>query len=128
MSGHAVLAAQTVEDCVIDQAWERYTAEDHAIWRVLFERQCETLRGRICREYLDGLEALGIGPEGVPDFERMNARLRRLTGWEVVAVPGLIASRPFFQRMPSADVYPASPFGDVPPNALKRSDGECDGA
>jgi phenylalanine-4-hydroxylase len=109
MSGHAVLTAQTVEDCVIDQAWHRYSAEDHAIWRVLFERQCETLKGHICREYLDGLEALGIGPEGVPDFERMNARLRRLTGWEVVAVPGLIASRPFFQLLADRK-FPAGTF------------------
>ena len=62
---------QSVEDCIIDQASKRYSAEDHAIWRVLFERQLETLKGRICREYLDGLEALGIGPDGIPDFERM---------------------------------------------------------
>ena len=69
MSGHTVLTAQTVEDCIIDQAWERYSAEDHAIWRVLYERQQQTLKGHVCQEYLDGLAALGIGPEGVPNFE-----------------------------------------------------------
>ena len=109
MSGHAVLTAQRVEDCVIDQAWERYSAEDHAIWRVLFERQCETLKGHICREYLDGLEALGIGAEAIPNFDRMNARLRQITGWEVVAVPGLIPSRPFFQMLASRK-FPAGTF------------------
>src|SRR5258708_5614407 len=55
MSGHAVLTAQKVEDCIIDQGWERYSAEDHAIWRVLFERQQQTLKGHVCQEYLDGL-------------------------------------------------------------------------
>src|SRR5438552_14724676 len=109
MSGHAVLAAQRVEDCVIDQAWERYSPEDHAVWRTLFERQRATLCGHICQEYLDGLEALGIGPEGVPAFERMNKRLRRLTGWEVVAVPGLIPSRPFFQMLADRQ-FPAGTF------------------
>jgi len=109
MSGHAVLNAQTVEDCIVDQGWERYTAEDHAIWRILFERQQRILKGHVCREYLDGLEALGIGPEGVPNFDRMNARLRRLTGWEVVAVPGLIPSRPFFQMLANRQ-FPAGTF------------------
>jgi phenylalanine-4-hydroxylase len=109
MTGHAVLTAQTVEDCIIDQGWERYTAEDHAIWRTLFERQQRILNGRVCQEYLDGLEALGISPDGVPDFDEMNARLRRLTGWEVVAVPGLIPSRPFFQMLANRQ-FPAGTF------------------
>ena len=109
MAGHAVLTAQTVEDCIIDQSWERYTAEDHAIWRTLFERQQRILKGRVCQEYLDGLEALGISAEGVPNFDQMNARLRRLTGWEVVAVPGLIPSRPFFQMLANRQ-FPAGTF------------------
>jgi phenylalanine-4-hydroxylase len=109
MSGHAVLTAQTVEDCIIDQGWERYTREDHETWGILFERQQRTLKGHVCQEYLEGLDALGIGPEGVPNFDRMNARLRRRTGWEVVAVPGLIPSRPFFQLLANRQ-FPAGTF------------------
>src|SRR5918994_2066125 len=109
MAGYAVLIAQAVEDCIIDQSWERYTAEDHAIWRTLFERQQRILKGRVCQEYLDGLEALGISAEGVPNFDQINARLRRLTGWEVVAVPGLIPSRPFFQMLANRQ-FPAGTF------------------
>src|SRR5579863_5089458 len=109
MPAHAVLSAQSAEDCVLDQHWERYTAEDHSIWRTLFERQQKTLKGHVCEEYRDGLEALDIGPDGVPEFDRMNARLRRLTGWEVVAVPGLIPSRPFFQLLADRR-FPAGGF------------------
>lgn len=109
MAGHAILGAQTVEDCIIDQGWDRYTQEDHAIWRTLFERQQQTLKGQVCEEYLDGLAALGIGPDGIPNFERMNARLRELTGWEVVAVPGLVPGRPFFQMLASRR-FPAGTF------------------
>jgi phenylalanine-4-hydroxylase len=109
MSGHALLTAQTVEDCIIDQGWERYSSEEHATWRVLFERQQQTLKGHVCQEYLDGLEVLGIGREGVPNFDRMNTRLRRATGWEVVAVPGLIPSRPFFQMLANRQ-FPAGTF------------------
>ena len=39
----------------------------------------------------------------------MNARLRQITGWEVVAVPGLIPSRPFFQMLASRK-FPAGTF------------------
>ena len=109
MSGHAVVTAKTVEECIVDQEWERYSSEDHAIWGALFERQVRTLKGHVCPEYLEGLETLGIGPEGVPNFEIMNARLRRRTGWEVVAVPGLIPSRPFFQMLANRQ-FPAGTF------------------
>jgi phenylalanine-4-hydroxylase len=76
---------------------------------VLFERQQRTLKGHVCQEYLDGLAALDIGSEGVPNFARMNERLRQLTGWEVVAVPGLIPSRPFFQMLANRQ-FPAGTF------------------
>ena len=109
MTEHAVLNAQTADDCITDQRWDSYTPEDHAVWGALFERQCRTLRGRVCQEYLDGLDTLGIDAEGVPDFRRMNARLRRATGWEVVAVPGLIPSRPFFQMLADRR-FPAGTF------------------
>jgi phenylalanine-4-hydroxylase len=109
MADHTVLTAQTVDDCIIDQKWSNYSKEDHAIWGTLFERQQATLKGRVAQEYLDGLEALGIGADGVPDFARMNARLRKITGWEVVAVPGLIPSRPFFQMLANRQ-FPAGTF------------------
>jgi phenylalanine-4-hydroxylase len=109
MSAHTVLTAQTVEDCIIDQRWEHYSAEDHTIWRTLFERQLKTLQTHVAQEYLDGLKALGIGPEGVPNFASMNACLRSITGWEVVAVPGLIPSRPFFQMLANRQ-FPAGTF------------------
>ncbi len=99
MAGHAVLTAQNIEDCIIDQGWDRYTPDDHATWGALFTRQQQTLKGHVCQEYTDGLAALGITADSVPDFEKMNAQLRKRTGWEVVAVPGLIPSRPFFQML-----------------------------
>jgi phenylalanine-4-hydroxylase len=109
MTEHAVLTAREASECIVDQGWERYTPEDHAVWGTLFDRQRRTLRGHVAQEYLDGLAALGIDHQGVPDFERMNARLRRATGWEVVAVPGLIPSRPFFQMLANRQ-FPAGTF------------------
>jgi phenylalanine-4-hydroxylase len=109
MAEHAVLTAHDASEVRVDQGWASYTPEDHAVWGTLFDRQIRTLKGQVCTEYLDGLSAVGIGAEGVPEFDRMNARLRRLTGWEVVAVPGLIPSRPFFQMLANRQ-FPAGTF------------------
>jgi phenylalanine-4-hydroxylase len=109
MTGHALVAAHDAANCAVDQNWAAYTDEDHAVWGMLFERQLRTLDGQVCEEYLGGLRTLGIDAAGVPDFARMNARLRRATGWEVVVVPGLIPSRPFFQMLANRQ-FPAGTF------------------
>jgi phenylalanine-4-hydroxylase len=87
------------DDRVIPQAWETYSAEDHAIWRRLFERQSELLVGRACAEYLAGLDQLGVCADGIPDFRKLNDVLGRTTGWQIVAVPGLISEAAFFGHM-----------------------------
>jgi len=109
MASHADLSARTIDECVTGQNWEGYAPEEHEVWRTLFERQQRTLAGHAAPEYLAGLDALGISADGIPDFRRMNERLGRLTGWQVVAVPGLIASEPFFAML-SSRRFPAGTF------------------
>jgi phenylalanine-4-hydroxylase len=92
-------SATGTDDRVIPQAWETYSAEDHAIWRRLFERQSKLLVGRACAEYLAGLDQLGVCADGIPDFRKLNEVLGRTTGWQIVAVPGLISEAAFFGHM-----------------------------
>jgi phenylalanine-4-hydroxylase len=110
---HAVLDAQTIEQCVIEQDWAAYTPQDHKTWETLFNRQIATLRGHVCSEYFAGLKTLNLVPETIPDYEQMNKHLRAATGWEVVAVPGLIASRPFFSMLANKQ-FPAGTFIRTP--------------
>jgi phenylalanine-4-hydroxylase len=96
-----ILAHHTIE-----QNWSGYTEEEHGIWRFLFERQQRLLGGRGCREYLDGLQGLGVAAGGIPEFERLSDILDRATGWRIVAVPGLVPDEVFFgflarRRFPS---------------------------
>jgi phenylalanine-4-hydroxylase len=86
-------------DYTMDQPIERYTAADHAVWRQLFERQGETLKGRACEEFLAGLAGLGVAKEGIPRFERLTEALRKATGWQIVAVPGLVPDEVFFAHL-----------------------------
>ena len=51
------------------------------------------------REYLDGLDALGVAAAGIPDFRRLSDVLDRTTGWRIVAVPGLVPDAVFFAHL-----------------------------
>jgi phenylalanine-4-hydroxylase len=93
-------------DFLITQDPERYTAQDHATWGTLFERQTRLLQGRVVNEFFTGLSALGITSNGIPDFSEMNRVLVSATGWSVVAVPGLVPDDVFFRHL-AARRFPA---------------------
>ncbi|GAA0736660.1 phenylalanine 4-monooxygenase [Sphingomonas sp. ABOLD] len=86
-------------DWTIPQDWAAYTAEEHATWDRLFARQAKLLPGRASSAYLKGLEALRLSESGIPNFEELSERLMKLTGWQVVAVPGLVPDDVFFDHM-----------------------------
>lgn len=86
-------------DWTIPQNWSAYTPEEHATWDLLFERQAKLLPGRASQAYLKGLDALRLSESGIPNFEELSARLMKLTGWQVVAVPGLVPDDVFFDHM-----------------------------
>jgi phenylalanine-4-hydroxylase len=96
-------------DFTIDQHWERYTADEHAVWRTLFERQARVLPGRACPEFLDGLKKLNLVSDRIPDFERLSDNLERATGWRVVAVPSLVPDETFFDHLANRR-FPAGQF------------------
>jgi phenylalanine-4-hydroxylase len=96
-------------DYVIDQDWASYSEAEHAIWRLLFERQQQVLKGRACDEFLAGLDGLGIAAHGIPDFARLSELLTRRTGWQVVAVPGLVPDLVFFEHLAERR-FPATCF------------------
>ena len=101
--------AGAAADWTIPQGFERYTAEEHRTWVTLYERQAAVLPGRACGAFLRGLDALDLHGEGIPDFERMSETLRGLTGWSVVAVPGLVPDDVFFDHLANRR-FPAGNF------------------
>jgi phenylalanine-4-hydroxylase len=96
-------------DWTIDQGWERYTAADHATWKTLFQRQAKLLPGRACDEFLQGMIDLPIGADEIPDFRRLSEVLMRRTGWQIVAVPGLVPDDVFFDHLANRR-FPAGNF------------------
>jgi phenylalanine-4-hydroxylase len=110
---HGLLAGDAAAphrvDWTIDQGWENYTAAEHGVWKTLFERQAKLLPRRACAEFLAGMRALPIGAEALPDFRRLSEVLMRRTGWQVVAVPGLVPAEVFFEHLANRR-FPAGQF------------------
>lgn len=90
--------ASASADYTCEQHWERYTAQDHDIYRRLYQRQMAQLEGLACREFIEAVPRLGVSDQ-IPKFEDVSRRLRASTGWELVAVPGLIPEEAFFSLL-----------------------------
>jgi len=87
--------ARANADYTCAQDYTHYTRADHDTYRRLYERQSALLPGLASEAFIAALPSLGAR-EQIPRFEDINERLHRATGWEIVAVPGLIPEVPFF--------------------------------
>lgn len=91
----------------MQQQYDKYTEEDFAVWRILFERQYALIGDKICHEYRQGLETVGFHAEAIPRIDHLNEILRDTTGWRAVVVPGILPDREFFQLMARRE-FPAT--------------------
>jgi phenylalanine-4-hydroxylase len=88
-----------VGDWTIPQDWNKFSAEDHIVWDILFARQSAMLVGRASEAFLRGIDVLKLAKPGIPDYKELNERLMAATGWSVVAVPGLVPDDVFFRHL-----------------------------
>jgi phenylalanine-4-hydroxylase len=86
-------------DYTIDQGWSRYTPQEHAVWQTLFERQSALLPNLACDAFVEGMHALPMASTHIPNFLELSEVLKARTGWEVVAVPGLVPDDVFFRHL-----------------------------
>ena len=100
-------------DWTIDQGWHNYTPQEHAVWKMLFERQSKLLPDRACNEFVRGMQDLPIGPDQIPNFEQLSETLSQRTGWQIVAVPGLVPDDVFFEHLAHRR-FPAGHFIRMP--------------
>ena len=100
-------------DWTIPQNWEAFSADEHAMWDQLFVRQSAMLPGRAADAFLRGLDVLKLSKPGIPDYRELNARLMAATGWQIVAVPGLVPDDVFFDHLANRR-FPAGNFIRTP--------------
>jgi phenylalanine-4-hydroxylase len=87
----------------------RYTPEEEATWKLLFDRQMGILPGRACQEYLDALIGVGLPSDHIPQCRDLTERLRASTGVIIVPVPALISNERFFELLAQGS-FPCATF------------------
>ena len=90
--------SQIAPDYTIEQDWRRYTPAEHDLWRTLYARQAKLMRRYAAPEFFAGVYALDA-EHGIPRLDRASKRLSDVTGWRLVAVPGLIPETDFFAHL-----------------------------
>ena len=110
---HATPPPGAAADWTISQNWDAFTAAEHAMWDRLFARQSAMLPGRASEAFLRGIDVLRLEKPGIPDYRELNARLMAATGWQVVAVPGLVPDEVFFDHLANRR-FPAGNFIRTP--------------
>lgn len=90
--------AKAGADYRVEQDWSAYSADQHALYRRLFERQAKLVPRYACPEWIDAIAGLDSARE-IPRFEAISQKLRRASGWEIVPVPGLIPDEAFFTHL-----------------------------
>ncbi|AMK25436.1 MULTISPECIES: phenylalanine 4-monooxygenase [unclassified Sphingobium] len=96
-------------DWTMAQDWNRFTRDEHDAWDRLIEQQTRSVTATACEAFLSGMDILRLSKPGIPDLAELNPRLQAATGWQIVAVPGLIPNEPFFRHL-SERRFPAANF------------------
>lgn len=91
------------------QGFVNYSAEENRVWGLLFSRQMKLLPGRACNEFINGLNALGITAQAIPQVPDLCERLKAKTGWQVSPVAALISAREFFELLATKH-FPVATF------------------
>ena len=102
-------AAPQRADWTIDQGWDNYTPAQHAVWKTLYERQTRLLPGLACDDFVEGMKNLPMSADEIPNFEKLSETLMRKTGWQIVAVAGLVPDDVFFEHLANRR-FPAGNF------------------
>lgn len=86
-----------------------YPDNEHQIWKELYERQIENLPNRACSEYMQGLKALALPSDRIPQLAEIDNVLQEATGWKTAAVPALISFGRFFELLANRE-FPVATF------------------
>ena len=76
-----------------------YTAEEHAVWRTVGEKLAPVHEQHACRAYREACARLALDPRHIPQLADVNPALQARTGYQMVPVAGLVASRVFLGRL-----------------------------
>src|ERR1700730_17852368 len=92
---------------LIQQKYDDYVAEQHAIWAELVRRRRGQLDAYACREYLEGFQIIGLQDDRLPNLSAITDRLKPRTGWSTTPVSGFLPAEAFFEML-AARMFPVT--------------------
>lgn len=67
--------------------FKQWSPEEHETWHMLYARQWPQVQRYAHSWFFEGIDRLNINTDRIPDFDKLNARLKELVGWELVSTP-----------------------------------------
>ncbi|KAI3483903.1 hypothetical protein L1887_53138 [Cichorium endivia] len=107
VDGIAVLATDLAlgdVDAVLHQQVEDVPQDADAVLAMHFDTH-----GKARKEYLDGIDKLGLPLDRIPQLSEINQVLADTTGWQVARVPALIPFQTFFELLANKQ-FPVATF------------------
>lgn len=86
-----------------------WSTEENQIWSELYARQMPLVKERACKQYLDGIEMLGLSEDRIPQLPDIDKVLLEHTGWRTAEVPALINFGEFFRLLANKQ-FPVATF------------------
>ena len=81
---------------IVDQAYDKYTPVDHAVWRYVMRQNYSYLKDVAYYPYIPGLKKAGLTIEKIPSLQDINNALAAI-GWGAVTVDGFIPPAAFME-------------------------------
>ena len=85
-----------LQSYVVEQKYNRYSAQDQAVWRYIMRKNLDFLSRHAHPSYISGLKKTGIILDKIPDVAMMNKALDEM-GWRAVVVNGFIPPVAFME-------------------------------
>ncbi len=122
---------QHLMNLLIDQPYNSYTAQDHAVWRYVMKRNMDYLSRVAHESYIPGISQTGISLDEIPHLYGMNRILKEI-GWAAVAVDGFIPPAAFMEFQAynvlviAADIRPIDQINYTPaPDIIHEAAGHA---
>jgi phenylalanine-4-hydroxylase len=76
-----------------------FTEQDNATWNKLYTKQCSNIQDKAFSVFLDKLTQFDLPADRVPQLYEVSEKIRPVTGWQVVPVPGLVGYKTYFNML-----------------------------
>jgi len=106
-------AQKYISKPVDNKGFVDWSETETEIWKKLFLRQKDIIKGRACNQFIEGLDVLGYNEESIPQIPKINEVLEKITGWGVEPVPAVIQPSEFFTLLANKR-FPAATFIRTP--------------